>query len=365
MATTFEITIPQGATQDVRFNLLQADGTDATISGTDVLRFRIYRRDGDAGALNINSSADTANDSGITVDTGASPPTATVRFAEDDIAALAPGSWRGLLYMDDDSESEPADAVKMFSEGVVNVIGGPASASTQPPQILPISEAIASLGLGSTLTLAQRGQLTSLHRRAERTIRRYLGFGVTQATYTHYLPRVDPWGVARDLVDGNRVLVLPERPVRSITNLYEDTAAKYGQQSGSFPASSELTIGEDFYSEEVLDGFNPHGRLIREVSTWYAEPGTIKVTYVAGWSAGELSGDVSDPTLDAGAIADAVLLTIHKEWSQQQREADGGAIKSERLADHSYTLDAMASGPTVHLTPQVKDMLARFRKVSI
>lgn len=164
-------------------------------------------------------------------------------------------------------------------------------------------------------------RISSLHRRAESLVKKAFGCSIKQATYTHYLP------TSRTRALG-KTLWLPEYPVRDVTDLREDLTARAGQRAGAFPASTALTQGEQFMVEYDDDTFsydhdgNPNNadldvlpvgrwgklhRTHREWPTFREFPGSLKITYVAGWSASELAGSVPAGHLDASAIRSAVL----------------------------------------------------------
>lgn len=205
-------------------------------------------------------------------------------------------------------------------------------------QIVDIAECLAYLNLGSSATEQQLGMIQLLKTRAEAKVRRYLRRNVTQATYTHYLPgNVNPWDVADRLPFSGPTLWLTEAPVRSITSIYVDRGGKAGQASGAFPASSLLVAGTDYMLDIKSTGWCPSGRVILNAGEWPADPGSIKVTYVAGWTDNELIGNVTDPTLDASDLHLATLIAVSRFFSTSTRYANGGsgdAITRERIEEY-------------------------------
>src|SRR5579859_5263999 len=63
------------------------------------------------------------------------------------------------------------------------------------------------------------------------------------------------WPITQSFTDylsgqGSRWLVLPRRPVQSITSIYLDNGAYFGEASGAFGPLTLLTQGTDYRSEE-------------------------------------------------------------------------------------------------------------------
>lgn len=245
-------------------------------------------------------------------------------------------------------------------------------------EIITLAECLSYAGKGSSATDVEIGQANMLKRGVERAVRRYVGSSITQETYTHFFPQGNPFdlragrGLSASVIPvGVQTLGptirLPEWPIRSVTSLYEDEAANFGTTSGSFPASSELTEGEDFTVNYDHSGIGRRGELIRLDRNWYATPGSYKITYVAGWSDDELAGNVTDPNLDVTDIRIAVMKTFAEffnEMVNQQTATSGstGPVKSERLGDYAVTYDTEHSGSSVHLPKDVKDLLRPYRR---
>ena len=119
---SFVVTFHKGRTSDHTVTLFETNGTTAlAIAVTDVVRFKMYRRDGDTPDLDIDSVAATANGSVVTVDT-TNPASVTLRIAQGDTSGLVPGAYRAEILVIDDSETDPADAVKMAEMGIANVL---------------------------------------------------------------------------------------------------------------------------------------------------------------------------------------------------------------------------------------------------
>jgi hypothetical protein len=208
-----------------------------------------------------------------------------------------------------------------------------------------------------------------LKRRAERMVRRYLGCAVTQGTYTHYLPTGNAFHDRRarslpyyrsDNYYGQE-LKLPEYPLRSVTSIYEDRYAYAGDASGAWASTTELTAGTDYYAEWDQDGLSKRGYLLRLKTGWSSVPKSIKITYTAGWSSSELSGDVTDVALDASDIQLATLKYIAKAYLTRGGEG-GGVIQSEQLADFKVTYSSNEKRDE-YLTDELREMLNQYKRL--
>ena len=252
-------------------------------------------------------------------------------------------------------------------------------------QICDISDVLMYLGIASSATDAQRARLEFCVPLAEGAVRDYLGFTATLGTYTHYLPHrsvTDGELVGRDVIN-NRVvdeyaggyseLWLPERPVRvdgsyTIT-VYEDLGAYGGQGASDFSASA-LTQGTDYYVDYEDDGIGWSGKLVRISGTWSSRARTIKATYTAGLTGGELdSGTIRGPGgADTRAIKNAAVLAVVLAYKQATQTTSGeSGIIAERLGDYSVTYGHFTAAVTAflrELPDQCQRMLSSFRRLA-
>ena len=221
------------------------------------------------------------------------------------------------------------------------------------------------------LTADQTRNMELIRKSSERLAKAFVGSSIVQATYTHYYPDVS----------GNRsdVLRMKEFPVRSITSVYEDPNGYYGSVAGSFSASQQLTAGNQYFLPLDAGGLSFFGHLKRRGFTsvwgngsacWPTEPGSVKVTYVAGWSIDELNGEVADANLDASDIRVAILKAVWAFWQNlinQQLALKPGDDVSESLDGYSHTMVEKPSDPLVtdDLPPESKSMLKRFRRMQM
>lgn len=203
------------------------------------------------------------------------------------------------------------------------------------------------LGMAGGATGEEKEALNILLIAADRAVKNFCGTSVETASHTHYLPlrfRRNPAASARTWFEkqadkavemtsvpsmaGDR-LVLPEVPVTAISHVYEDHDAYGDQIATDFPASSELTEGEDFWLWQFESGMCRSGLLMRRGTVWPSRPGTVKVEYTAGWTADQLAAGPASP------IKLAVLIAIQSYFASW---GEGGtALKAERLGDYAVT----------------------------
>ena len=257
--------------------------------------------------------------------------------------------------------------------------------------MIDISEIMLELGLSASSTDEERAIAQSMMGRASAAIKRFVGYDPFYATRTEILPSHresvrnsdNQWEVDGDVaVLRNRLnsaydlLALSHVPIRSVTSLYIDDNAKAGTSSAPFPASTLKTEGIDFWpnydivdddgSSVCTDGF------LRSIGSWPTEPGTIKVTYLSGYTDAELHGETV--ALDASSIRDAFINeTVRrvKRYFSQKKTAVGfipGTITGEKLGDYSYTVDGSSAAnlmSTGDLASDSREMLSQFRRYDL
>lgn len=257
--------------------------------------------------------------------------------------------------------------------------------------IATIAEARTYLGLAaSTIGDTDLGLINDCLLAAHASVRKHLRYDPEQQTRTEFYPR----GVERSASGGEGtwdsrggqaffepasgggeadVLVLAHIPVRSITSLYEDSDARFGTAASAFPASTLLTQGTDYWPEFDSASFCMSG-IIRRNTAWPTSPGSVKVTYVAGWSADELAGVTVSGGLgvpDARDIKEAVLLAACRKFKERKLHAKSsragwiaGPLTGETLGSYSYTADGSSAEQfnlTIDLSKQERDMLESHR----
>ena len=157
------------------------------------------------------------------------------------------------------------------------------------------------LGLSAMNALA-----TLVQGLAEQHVKDFLGVQeLEQQTWVEYYP-IDQ-GATGDadphyVVDGGHRQAVPglylapntiqlrNLPVRSITEVREDATGYFGQTPGSFGAATILQAGGDYFLKQEQTGLSWSGHLVRRAFWFPATLGSVMVTYVAGFTALELSG---------------------------------------------------------------------------
>lgn len=118
-----EITLQAGRTEDLSFTILDKDGNGLEIGATDHVHFRLKLTRGGTPVLEIVDGTASAEGSDITITTrGDSAPVVaaagTIQLAEGDTEDLS-GRYFAELDLEDDSETDPADAMKPIIRGTI------------------------------------------------------------------------------------------------------------------------------------------------------------------------------------------------------------------------------------------------------
>lgn len=194
----------------------------------------------------------------------------------------------------------------------------------------------------------------------ESAVRSFVRHGVSQNTYVEYQRMFDIGDHETDYdlfeLIGDKVysgvggtqygefLQLNNGFVRSVSDVREDYSAEFGQGSGDFGSSTVLTAGIDYKIELDKDGMSRSGRLIRINRPWSSKPGTIKVTYVAGFTPAELDDQYAHVKL-------AILGEIRDRFNvaRSQLGSGFGMVKKETFfGDYQveYAVDAKTATRT-------------------
>lgn len=163
------------------------------------------------------------------------------------------------------------------------------------------SDILTVFGLSAINNLAQWAWT-----QAEQHVKDFLGWQeIEQQTWVEYYPREPGIAQVNDphyVLASDRQTAIPQSylapdlvqlqqlPVRSITEVREDPTGYFGQVEGAFGDGSILTAGTNYYLKTEQDGICWTGHLIRRGYLFPATMGSLKVTYVAGFTAAELSG---------------------------------------------------------------------------
>lgn len=261
--------------------------------------------------------------------------------------------------------------------------------------IVDVSIVLRELGISGTATADEQATAALALKRAEGAVKRHLRYDPQYAERTEYYPqqsydsreRQSVWevqgnqavlrNVARATMDE---LIMWHIPIRSVASLYIDYDGRSGSSSGAFSAEMEKVEGTDFWpnwdsqdssgNKVCMDG------ILRSIGNWPTTPGTVKVTYTAGYTSAELQG--TDSKIDATPIYGAILTEALRMaigiFSAQKRATGGGtgwtagAVQSERLGDYSYSLGNASGGSassTMYgglfgLMPSTKETLTDF-----
>ncbi len=255
-------------------------------------------------------------------------------------------------------------------------------------QIVDISSVLLELGLSDAATDKERAVAISAIARAESAVKRFLRYDPVQRTRTEYYPQsnVNPqsaeavWEASeggttaflRSTVDaGSSELQLQHLPIRSITSLYIDYDGRAGTRTGGFAAESLKAEGTDYWAnfDAVDDDGNKLCRdgIVRSEGMWPATAGTVKIIYVAGYTAAELHGQAT--LVDASAVTEAVVAEASRRarrtFMMEKKTGVGfvaGTITSENLGDYSYSVDPSSAGLQLagELMPETKEILSGY-----
>ena len=225
--------------------------------------------------------------------------------------------------------------------------------------IISRAEAQTVIGKANSITNADLGLLNLAMPIADQALKTWAGYSLEQATYTHFLPARSRNATASGIAFYDRVgdkaiavpnsqtrskLLLPETPVRSITSIHQERNAYAGQASGSFESDALLVANTDYWLDLDEVGLAKSG-IVYRVSTWPNQPRSIKVIYLAGYTAAELGTGI------AATIKLAAMMTFSHVFNslRQEQSSEGvGTVLSERLGDWSATYD---KGATEVLVP--------------
>lgn len=230
-------------------------------------------------------------------------------------------------------------------------------------RIVDIAEVLLELGLSSSATDEERAVANSAISRAEGAVIRFLRYDPVRLSRTEFFPQqgrafqvgAGTWEVtdthavfSEDSLTNSNELQLRHVPIRSIDSLYVDYDARSGTASGAFAASTLKEEGVDFWPNyDMLDSAGAKicsDGILRGLGAWPANPGTVKVTYTAGYTTAEFHGQ--DTIINASSILEVVLdeavRRTRKMFALKKRSGAGfvaGVLSSESLGDYSYSVD--------------------------
>lgn len=233
--------------------------------------------------------------------------------------------------------------------------------------IADISEVLLEIGLSASATETEKAIVQSCLTKVESEIKRFLRYDPTQNTHVEYYPRMDFSRQSREGVwevsdtqafvrylqeSATDELQLKHIPVRAVTDLRVDYDGRAGTRSGSFGSSTIWTEGVDFWPNyEVRDASGTTklclDGIIMSEGRWPNIPGSIKITYLAGYNNAELHGE-DDTIVDANpiltAVIDETVARVQKIYSRMKKTRGWalGPLASESLGDYSYSQDMSA-----------------------
>jgi hypothetical protein len=108
-----------------------------------------------------------------------------------------------------------------------------------------------------------------------------------------------------------RIIALKQTPVRSITEVREDPTGYFGQVSGGFGNNTVLVGGSDYFLKMDEDGISWSGQLVRRAFWFPMTIGSVKVTYVAGFTDAELASRFN-------CFAEAVCIAAQYRYLQMK-----------------------------------------------
>jgi hypothetical protein len=209
--------------------------------------------------------------------------------------------------------------------------------------------------------------IRSMHAHAEQLVKDFVGSKVEQDTYTEILPPYSPTAAA-DLASESPALFFPtpgalqlrNTPVRSVVSVHETTTPG----GGGWPAAA-LLGPLDFWLDQEEDGLSRSGLLYRSAGVWPAIGRNIRVQYVGGWTADEITGG------EAMTFKLAVKQATTKFFREAEAHLDNasggpgvGPLVSEGIMGWSQAFHAESvaqlTGMQTDLPASVKAMLQPF-----
>lgn len=251
--------------------------------------------------------------------------------------------------------------------------------------ILTEAEVRVACGVIVSITDAERAVLSLVHPLAEGAVKSYLGYDPEYKAHVEFYPRLrtndrerTADGMGWEVLHNRAVLVdessrgdlqLLHLPVRDVTEIRVDWDGRAGQRPGSFGDDTLFTKGDQYWLDLDQDNLCKSG-LVLSVSLWPTTPGSIKVSYLAGYSTAELSGRAAS-SINASPIKEATLMAVSqamRDYMSSQKGRAGwvaGRLASERLGEYSYQLDGSGTAATssfqIQLPPGAQQRLQAFR----
>jgi len=233
--------------------------------------------------------------------------------------------------------------------------------------------------------------LPYIRRPIEKAVKAFLRWNPERHTVTKYYPKgqvggeysnwpgenvaggEETWpkrgsGIVNTVGGLSTVLQLDDKfVIPSGLTVYETAGAYMGQVSSSWTL---LTLGTHYWLDLDDANFCETGHLVRLNASWPKQPGSVKVTYSAGFTAAQLAGTDSD--YDASDIRLATFIAVQKAYNEIKTNRPNtstgraaGPIVSETIDGYSYTLaqsSAVAQFGFAQALPLAsKKLLQRYR----
>jgi len=258
-----------------------------------------------------------------------------------------------------------------------------------------VSTLLLELGLGDSATDSERALAQLCLQRTVAQVVSALLYDPEYKVHTEYYPQgvfnnivsdgimevTSNQAYMRDVGFGSSELQLKHIPIRSITSLWINYEGRSGSVADAFGAAQLKVHGEDFWvnadvsdsetRDVCLDG------ILRSQGLWPSTPGSVKVTYWAGYKPEELAGN--DAVLDASPILAAIYNDAQikflksKTRAKQGRAGFSGPLSGEVLGDYSYKTIGSGMGgaltnllgSTYNLSGEALDMIQPFIKMDL
>lgn len=217
----------------------------------------------------------------------------------------------------------------------------------------------------------------------EKVIQDRIGWKVEQDEYTRYYPTGARGAVPERFpgrfgvvpMNGSRLQVIRlhhKFVLVSGLQVWESAAAYYGQAT-AFGDGNLLTVGSHYVLDTEEATVSESGHLRRLSRFWPRQPGSVQVTYTAGFTAEELAG--TGGTTDASDIRFAVHMLFQKayremtSWKKSSTTGAAGPIESETVPGYSYKLNSAATAAALgfaKLIPtSVDELIHKYRRYDL
>ncbi len=233
------------------------------------------------------------------------------------------------------------------------------------PTLVDSADVLLELGISSP-TAAQQNTINAEMVKAVGAIKRYLRYDPCQRERTEYYPQKrmqSPIGESVWEVNDTSAYIreatsystdelqLLHIPVRSVASVYVDSEGRSGAKTGGFDSSTLKVQGEDYWPNyDAVDSLGVKickDGILRAIGLWPISPGSVKVTYTAGYTQSELRG--TDSIIDASPIWETAIKETARRVRRVLALSSGtlgvpvGMITSENLGDYSYSIDTASA----------------------